>query len=226
MTRVLGVDACAKGWVAIASDLRGYFGQSIDTLVTAAEADGPVELVGIDIPIGLPPSSLREADRLARRLVGRRASSVFSTPIRAALEAASHAEATALAVAATGKGISRQAYALRAKVLEVDAWIRSGDRTVLEIHPEVSFATMAGRPLAHPKSTWAGIEGRRALLAAAEMTPPSDLGEAGAMAGVDDVLDAAAVCWSAARCAAGTAVSYPEVPEDYGDGGPTAAIWA
>ncbi|WP_168202726.1 DUF429 domain-containing protein [Georgenia wutianyii] len=223
--RVLGVDAYRKGWVALSSDLRGYVAATIAEVVAAAERDGPVAVVAIDIPIGLPTGGPREADRLARRLVGRRASSVFSTPVRAAVEAATHAEATAIAVAATGKGISQQAYALSGKILDVDQWVRTVPIPVLEVHPEVSFATAAGAPLTHPKSTWAGIEERRAILASLGIVVPSDLGPAGA-AGVDDVLDAAIASWTAHRYLTGDAVSYPAVPEDYGDGGPHAAIWA
>ena len=222
--RVLGVDACKKGWVGVASDLRAYFGESIDKLVAAAEADGPLAVVGIDIPIGLSTSGPREADRLARTLVGKRWQSVFMTPVRAALEAPTHAAATALSTAASGKGVSQQAYRLGPKILEVDAWVRSTDRTVIEVHPEVSFATIIGRPLEHPKTTWTGVEERRAILETVAYLP-SDVGEAGAMAGVDDVLDAAAVCFTAERYAAGRAVSYPPTPEDFGDG-PLAAIWA
>lgn len=224
-SRVLGVDACKKGWVGVTSDLRAYFGESVGKLVAAAEADGALAVVGIDIPIGLPTSGSREADRLARTLVGKRWQSVFMTPIRAALEAATHAEASALSMAATGKGISQQAYRLGPKILEVDAWRWTTYRTVIEVHPEVSFATMAGHPLEHRKSTWAGVEERRALLAAVGMVLPADVGEAGTMAGVDDILDAAAVSWTATRYATGAAVSYPPTPENFGDE-PTAAIWA
>lgn len=222
--RVLGVDACKKGWVGIDSDLRAYFGVSIDKLVAAAEVDGALDVIGIDIPIGLPVSGPREADKLARTLVGKRWQSVFMTPIRAALEAATHAEATALSAATTGKGISQQAFALGPKILEVDAWVRSTDRTVIEVHPEVSFRTIIGRPLEHPKTTWTGVEERRAILETVAYLP-SDVGEAGDMAGVDDVLDASAICFTAARYAAGRATSYPATPEDFGDG-PSAAIWA
>ena len=84
------------------------------------ETDGSLDVVAIDIPIGLPPTGPRQADVLARGQVGRRASSVFVTPIRAALLATTHAEASALHRSATGKGLSQQAYALRAKILEVD----------------------------------------------------------------------------------------------------------
>ncbi|NHN55379.1 DUF429 domain-containing protein [Calidifontibacter sp. DB0510] len=223
---MLGVDACTKGWVGASSDVRVYFGVTIDKLVATAEADGPpLAVVAIDIPIGLPTSGPREADRLARSLVGKRWQSVFGTPIRAALEAATHAEATALSLAATGKGISQQAHRLGPKILEVDTWTRATDRTVIEAHPEVSFATIAGHPLEHPKSTWSGAQERLALLAAVGIVLPADVGEAGAMAAVDDVLDAAVVSWTAARYASGTAVSYPTTPETIGDE-PCAVIWA
>lgn len=221
---MIGVDACRKGWVGLTSDARGYFGTTVGELVDVADRDGRLDVIAIDIPIGLPLSSPRQADVVARTLVGRRRSSVFSTPVREAILAATHAEATALNAAATGKGLSQQAYALGRKILEVDAWVRSVDRTLIEVHPEVSFATMAGRPLDHPKSTWAGTEERRRILSAEGIVVPPDIGRAGELAAVDDVLDAAAASWSAGRYAAGTAVSYPDPPERFADG-QTAAIW-
>jgi predicted RNase H-like nuclease len=223
--RVIGIDACKKGWVGITSDLRGYFGATISQLVGTAEKDGRLAVVAIDIPIGLPLTGPRQADVLARRLIGKRASSVFATPIREALMAATHAEASALNLRATGKGLSQQAYALAKKILEVDAWARSANDTVIEVHPEVCFATMAGHPLADPKSTWAGAEERRQLLANAGIELPADLGAAGESAAVDDVLDAAAAAWTAKRYSEGRAVAFPEPPERFCDG-PPAAIWA
>lgn len=225
-SRVLGVDACKKGWIGLSSDLRGYFGRTIGALVEAADADGAIEIVAIDIPIGLPTNGSRQADVLARKLVGRRAPSVFSTPVRAALAAATHAQATAISVSATGKGLSQQAYALGAKILEVDAWARAASsRRVIEVHPEVSFAAMANRPLVHPKSSWAGSQERRAILRSSGIEVPAELGLAGEMAAPDDVLDAAAASWTAGRFAEGNAVSYPSTPESFGDGH-AAAIWA
>ena len=82
---MIGVDACKKGWVGVTSDLRGYFGATIDKLVATADGDGELEVVAIDIPIGLPLTGTRQADVLARGLVGKRKSSVFPTPIRPAL---------------------------------------------------------------------------------------------------------------------------------------------
>ncbi|MFS3126928.1 DUF429 domain-containing protein [Nocardioides sp. Bht2] len=223
--RALGVDACKKGWVGISSDARGYFGATITELVAAAELDGALAVVGVDMPIGLPINTVRQSDALARGLIGKRASSVFTTPVRAAISAATHAEATAISVSATGKGLSQQAFALSRKILEVDVWAREAAQAVIEVHPELSFATMQGGPLRHAKSTWSGAENRRRLLREAGIVIPDDLGLAGAMAGVDDVLDAAAAAWTAQRYAVGDAVSHPPVPEEFGDGH-LAAIWA
>ena len=225
MTRVIGVDACKRGWVGITSDLCGYFGSTVAELVELADRDGTLDVVAIDIPIGLPATGPRQADVVARGLVGKRASSVFPTPIRAALQAQTHAEGSLISVAATGKGVSAQAFALGRKILEVDAWLRGLDRTVIEVHPEVSFAIMAGRPLSHPKSTWAGSQERRALLRTAGINIPDDLGIAGERAGADDVLDAAAAQWTAARHAKGVAIALPEEPERF-DNEPASAIWA
>jgi predicted RNase H-like nuclease len=223
--RVLGVDACKKGWIGITNDLRGYFAVTIADLLAGVCRDGTPEVTAIDIPIGLPITGPRQADALARKLVGRRASSVFSTPVRAALGASTHADASAISVKATGKGLSQQAFALGKKILEVDQWAHTSAHRVIEIHPEVSFAVMKGAPLRHPKSTWAGWTERRALLADGGLIVPDDLGIAGEMAGTDDVLDAAAAAWTARRFLNHVAVSYPPIAESFGDGH-QAAIWA
>ena len=83
---------------------------------------------------------------------------------------------------------------------------------------------MAGAVLAEPKSTWAGFQLRRRLLAGVGILLDGDLGLSGCRVGVDDVLDAAAVAWSAQRVWRREAVSLPDPPEDLGDGR-VAAIW-
>ena len=111
-------------------------------------ADLDVQVVGIDIPIGLPDSTVRQADVLARRALPGRASSVFTTLTRPAYLAADRAAADAVNRGLSGQGVGAQAFALRAKILEVDAWLRSRPTVeVVEVHPEVSFATMTGGPL-------------------------------------------------------------------------------
>jgi predicted RNase H-like nuclease len=224
--RVLGVDAFSQGWVgvAVAGGYDGaYVAARIDELVAVAEADGPLAVVAVDMPVGLPDAGPRQADVLAKRWVGPRHSSVFMTPVRAAMVADDFRQACEIARCQAGGGISRQAYALRAKLLEVDGWVRGNSHRVVEVHPEVSFAALAGHPLAVGKKTWGGMALRRRLLAGAGIVLPDALGAADVV-GVDDVLDAAAAAWSAWRVLRGEASSLPAQPEIFTDGLP-AAIW-
>lgn len=147
------------------------------------------------------------------------------TPVRAALLADDHASAAVVNRKLAGEGISQQAFGLRTKILEIDAWVKEGDRTVIEVHPEVCFATMARGPLLTRKKSWAGAEQRRRLLDAAGIRLTDELGLAGELAGVDDVLDAAAAAWTACRYANGEASSMPDTPEVFSDG-IECAIWA
>jgi predicted RNase H-like nuclease len=226
--RVIGVDACRGGWVGVAlgpgSEVRAYVGTTVAELVETAERDGAVEVVGVDIPIGLPDAGVRAADVLAREAIGPLRSSVFMTPVRDALTAPDHPTAVKVNRELAGVGVSIQAYGLRHRILEVEAWAATSRHTVLEVHPEVCFATMAGRPLTTRKSTWAGVEVRRDLLSSAGIDLHGLPGDTGS-AGVDDVLDAAAVAWTGRRHASGGATCLPDPPERFGDG-IACAIWA
>lgn len=235
---MLGADVCPGGWVGIAvagRHVQAYAAARIGDLVAQAAADGPLAVVGIDMPIGLPDVTTRRADLLARSAVGPRRSSVFLTPVRPAVGAPTHAEAVATSRRLTGAGISIQAFGLRHTVTQVEDWLRQdlhvadgrcrrGGSAVVEVHPEVSFAALHTAPLTTRKSTWAGARQRHALLAGAGIVLPDDLGPAGGRAGVDDVLDAAVVAWTALRVASGQARRLPDPPETFSDGLP-AAIW-
>ena len=224
---VLGVDGCRAGWIGVVLGAGhppvGVFGPSIVDLVNEA---GPVDLMGIDMPIHPPDAGARPADLAAREHLGRKASSVFPTPARTVLAAATYEEACRVARAIDGRAISRQAWSLRNKILEVDGWLASAPCPVQEVHPEVSFSLLAGAPIAASKRTWAGQSARRRSLELAGIPVPSDLGPRGvAGVGADDVLDAAVVAWSARRIAEGVARSFPDPPVRLADG-TTPAIWA
>ena len=101
--------------------------------------------------------------------------------------------------------------------MQVDSWLTHAPCPVVEVHPELCFAELAGTPLADAKSTWAGAARRRQLLAAAGIVLDGDLGLVGRQVGVDDVLDAAAVAWTATRVASGCARRLPADPERFSD---------
>ena len=219
-SRVLGADACRAGWVGITlcdQGVRAYVHAEIAGLVGLAAAAGPLAVIGIDIPIGLADTGLRQADLLARTAAGPRWASVFMTPVRAAVETADYQRACEVNRRLAGCGISRQAFNLREKIMQVDRWLPHASCQVVEVHPELCFAELAGAPLADSKSTWAGAARRRQLLAAEGILLAGDLGLAGQQAGVDDVLDAAAVAWTARRVASGGARRLPAEPERFSD---------
>jgi predicted RNase H-like nuclease len=105
---VVGVDACKKGWIAVAlrkgTEAQAHFLESIEDL---GEAIPDAEAIAIDIPIGLPNEGRRAADIEAKEVIGPRSNSVFFTPVRAALEARDHVTATKLSLELTGYGVSQ-----------------------------------------------------------------------------------------------------------------------
>ncbi|OFE17775.1 hypothetical protein BA895_14625 [Humibacillus sp. DSM 29435] len=225
---VLGVDGCRGGWVGAvlepgAPRPRVAVARTIAELVETVRTWLGVEVVGIDIPIGLPDNTLRQADGLARKALPGKASSVFSTLTRAAYSASDRAAADTVNRSRCGQGVGAQAFALRDKIVEVDAWVRSRPTvTVIEVHPELSFAAIVGSPILPSKKSDAGRSARLEALRGVGIASPSILSGAGY--GADDVLDACAVAWTAARHANGVATSLPADAERFSDGIP-AAIW-
>ena len=224
---VLGVDASAGGWVGVLlrpeDPPRVLTAETIGALLELARQGTDLAVVAIDIPIGLPDAGRRQADVLARQALPGKGSSVFTTLTRATYAAPTYAEAREVSLATSGSGAPAQAYRLREKLLQVDEWLRTRPPVrVVEVHPELSFAEIAGAPLLSKKREPDGAAARRRALTATGLVPPPFYPGSGFAE--DDLLDACAAAWTALRCAAGTARSLPEEPEVFGDG-LEAAIW-
>jgi predicted RNase H-like nuclease len=172
------------------------------------------DVVGVDLQVGIPERHERPADSAARRFVGPRAASVFTTPVRRILEAETYEQARLVATELTGKSISAQAYALRRRLLELDEYAEADER-VIEVHPEVSFRELAGRALLS-KHRADGLVQRRLVLERAGIQVPASV----ARVAEADLLDATVVAWSAERYARGEALPLPA-----GHGERIGAIW-
>jgi predicted RNase H-like nuclease len=200
---IAGVDGCRRGWV-VATRTGVFLASSI------AEVIANHDVVGIDMPIGLPPAWGRAADTEARRLLGRRACTVFPTPPRSLLVHTTYADANADARHRYGKGLQRQTWQLVPHIREVDdAMDPSMEGRVAEIHPECAFATLAGVPLP-PKRTAEGREGRRSLV----RDLFGDVATHVPGAAMHDVLDAYGVLFSAERFARGEHVAMGDGARD------------
>lgn len=208
--RVMGVDGAPDGWVAViicAHDHKLVSAASRPEFAAIVADHVDATIVAVDMPIGIGPEWPRPPDQEARRLLAAGRSSVFFMPPIGVLEAATYVEAVERCQQLGIPGVSQQAYALRSKIFEVAA-VAATDPRVREVHPEVSFASMNHGPLAHRKKTWAGFQERRRLLRVNGIELDDTLDTTG-RAGVDDVLDAAAAAWTAARIARGEAQWIP-----------------
>ena len=95
--------------------------------------------------------------------------SVFPAPVRSVLAASSWEDACARSRASApgGKAISKQTYFILPKIREVDDFLRARPElreVVREVHPEVCFCELAGRPMDYPKKKQEGRDERRQAL--------------------------------------------------------------
>jgi predicted RNase H-like nuclease len=213
---VLGVDGWRGAWVGARLDDRTVELLALpDAAAVLAVPD--VEVVGIDMPIGLSDDGVRACDVLARerlRPYGA-ASSVFPTPVRAVLATDDYAEARALSRAATDppRAPSAQSFQLVKAIRSLDDAL--GDPPadhVVEVHPELAFRRGLGG-VTDPKATARGMARRLAALRGV-MDVDAALLDAPPRVPAVDALDACAAAWSARRIAEGTAECVGEGATD------------
>ncbi|SHN50660.1 Predicted nuclease (RNAse H fold) [Geodermatophilus obscurus] len=201
---VLGVDGWRGRWVGAL--LEGRSVRLLDLAdVPAVLAVPDVEVVGIDMPIGLSDGGVRACDVEARQRLGRAGSSVFPAPVRAVLGAGDYAEARRLSVETTGgRSLSAQSFQLVAAIRGLDDAL--GDppaERVVEVHPELAFRALDAR-VCDPKPSARGQAQRiRALEPVLDVLDA--LADAPPRVPAVDALDACAAAWSARRIADGTA---------------------
>ncbi|MDE0801710.1 MAG: DUF429 domain-containing protein [Acidimicrobiales bacterium] len=209
MTTVLGVDGSRGGWVGVRWDGTTPTPCFEESLADLCRAAGPVDVVAVDMPIGLEARGPRACDTEVRPLLGPRRSSLFAPPARGALDCDDYAAANAWSKAHVGHGLSKQAWMLAPKIREVRALAATEQHELFEAFPELSFLAMNGdRFLSHAKRTWTGMATRLELLDRHGLAIEANAGRAGDVA-ADDMIDAAALAWSGMRIATGRARHAP-----------------
>jgi predicted RNase H-like nuclease len=147
-----GIDGCHAGWFAviIKADTAWEYRLLADAK-SVADLAARVAFTLIDVPIGLVDSGPEErlCDKEARRLLQPyRGSSVFPAPARAALKGNNFAEATEINKRYTGRGLSRQSWAIVRKIREIDELLQADPSLrgrIRECHPEVCFWALNNR---------------------------------------------------------------------------------
>ena len=209
MTRVAGIDIARGAWLVVYLENGRFDGARVVERLVGADIDA--EVVAIDVPLELPETTIgRPAEAAARRRLGERRSSVFSSlPVE--LYAADYTESTREdARNRFGTSFSKQAWNLRAAI-----WDAAAARTSswYETHPELAYAEIHGRPL-ESKKRWSGIKQRLDCLATVGVDVPVIEGDLHP----DDAVDAAVCAHVAWRIATGAAARVPET-------GPGPYIW-
>ena len=252
--KYVGVDGCKAGWIGVGlgdgdeSEIK-VCGKFEDLLTHFGDAC----VILVDIPIGLPDGierGGRACDIAARKALNteevKRGSSVFSAPSRQYLcEAARNSwwsnddynRANGWSWCEQGVGISRQAFSITRKIVEVDEIMQSRDKNahpkVREVHPEVCFWALNGEnPMSNGKKGKAGVEERKQIVRGFVPKVDDVLKQvrnnfAVAQVANDDVLDALAAAITAKiGCRQGGFQTLPDNPPTDSKGLPMEMVYA
>jgi predicted RNase H-like nuclease len=218
----VGVDGCRAGWIAIVIGESGATSHLVAPRIAEVAQRHPDALVLVDIPIGLreTESDERKCDVEARAVLGPRGSSVFPAPCRAALGLSTYRAASDENHRQTGRRLSKQSFNIAPRILDVEEYLReswASGPVIREMHPEVCFWALDGRPMSHSKRTAEGAAERIAVLArhlpsAAALVDEVTRAHRKTALGQDDVIDALAGAVMA-RLGASGLKTLPATPE-------------
>jgi predicted RNase H-like nuclease len=149
-----------------------------------------------------------------------RSSSVFSPPVRSALNYPNNYSDANYANRKSSNekiGISKQCFGIFPKIIEMDTLVDPElQKVIKEVHPEVCFWKMGGeKPSLHSKRVTKGREERLNLLSGVGFNGISNMfcDYPRSKVQLDDIVDAAAACWTAIRIIKGDASRLPATPE-------------
>lgn len=177
MALYIGIDGCKEAWIAAILEngkLRIEKHKTIDDIMQAYPHP---DVCLIDMAIGLPDRDHKDLrpDRVARRELGKKGSSVFPVPSREAVQVKAagrdpkevQAEQKETNRNSLGVSLSQQTLAIIPKIKELDDFLEAHAeyRNVLvESHPEVCFKRLKGEVLYSKKSKKDGREERIKVL--------------------------------------------------------------
>lgn len=226
----IGVDGCRDGWIAAVIEdgqLRIEFYQKMEDLL--AVYPDP-DRVLIDMAISLPYTcdDLRPDDE-ARKILGRKGSSIFPIPSKAAVYAAGEEKQKEANRITLGKSLSKQSIAIIPKLLQLDSFMINHPEyqdKISESHPEVCFSCLAGSPLMSNKKDFFGLTERTAVMASflpdatmeLILRTVEEMKQVHVKCTADDVADAICLALTACLDQQGKTRTIPENPKPNRDG--------
>jgi predicted RNase H-like nuclease len=143
MTTIIGLDSCPYGWIASHINRSGSIEFNIiKNLSEILNLKEDISHIAIDMPVMLLNQE-RTVDGKARRLLGKRSSTIFNAPVEDALNAAQYHEASLINFNLTGKKISKQSFNLFNKIKQVREFKDQNPKIkIYESHPELAFMAL------------------------------------------------------------------------------------
>lgn len=230
--KTAGIDGCKAGWILITFNEGDEKYDVLRTDEELLEAFHDYDRIFIDMPIGLEDEQYtRTCDELLRKkLGGEYASSVFSPPIRPAMEAPSYVEANMTSFEFNGKKLSLQSWNITPKIKTLDTLLRAEkglEQKILESHPELLFQQLNGGMIFQKKNLKKGIRHRLELIREEEPVADDffrDIKEEYRRNEVaeDDIVDAMVLAYYAKKSETEGIRTIPEEPETDSEGLPKA----
>jgi predicted RNase H-like nuclease len=210
---VAAVTPCPGGWLVASAKLHAATFAPEEPRVLAKftevfEERPQFEVIALNAPIGYPDSPMegRTCDRVARKLLGRRAMTIRNAPTRETVESG---------LVRLDERLDAVGLVLLPRYAEVAAeMLPYRQRTVYEAHPELSFYVInSDAPLKRSKHTEEGVAERRVLLE--KRIPGIRRVLECELDGVPTphLYDVSALLWTARRIFAKAATRIPEHPE-------------
>jgi predicted RNase H-like nuclease len=220
LSLIIGIDGCKSGWFSVWENqdksIHSSVFSNLNELKNFFKNESQL-ILGIDMPVVLSEVIPRQADQLARKLLSKKASSVFTAPTPEMLDQPNYEKASLVSKRLFGKSMSLQSWYLFPKIKDVQTMIHHEDMQIYEIHPELSFRAMNNEQvILESKKTQEGFALRNALLSMHfKNFIFEDIRNQHARKDVmdNDILDALAVLWSAKRIQSNQASYLPQAPE-------------
>ena len=164
----IGADGCRNGWIAAVLDRGTLRLERYDSVSSLTETYPGFDAFLIDMAIGLRDRKDQiRPDDLARKELGKRASTIFSIPCRKAVYADDEDSRKKANLQAVGKSLAKQTMMIIPKIRELDEFLNAHPEyknRILESHPELDFGRLNGEILMSHKKKPDGIAEREQIL--------------------------------------------------------------
>lgn len=157
----IGIDGCKGKWIAVYISNNGFEVGKFKTINDICNQYSNSDSYIIDIPIGLiEDKSQMRPDRLVKKELGKKGSSIFEVPCRQAVYAVDKKKARELNISILGKSLSEQTLGITKAIRQVDEFLQSNPQwknKLLESHPEFCFSKLNNnQPILEHKMTTEG----------------------------------------------------------------------